>query len=309
MKKYLIFIFIASLLTMLAFFSVNYRKIRTKQVDVIAISSPIIDLDIFSEDDSQCEETDYSVETPVAEVNENNPYARWRETFSGYYLYDIYEANRGSLSNDEWFIEESERFAYHEQYDPDLLDDENLIFEWEIELSEMEGTDPLSNAFNSYHQKLFEEQKTLMEVHQNEAMEMELDEIKAHWMSIRFSMSISTQASFKWGNIFIVVDMKNMHDRRCWPVIANFNSISGERYELEDLFCIENYRERLSEIVREEKNVQEGFSEYLSFMMGDQGLLLMDAAKSATADHPLIEWEKLEDIMDPEVWEVIQNGL
>lgn len=292
---------------------VQYRMIGTRQDYIIAILNPVlefhIELEKYAEDDKQddvlCEEADDCIETPVFEVNENNPYARWRETFSGYYLYDIYEANKGSLADEDWFIKESERFVYHEQYDPDPLNHESLTFDWKIELSEMKGTDPLSDSFNSYHQKLFEEQKTLMQEHQNEAMGIGMEDLKEHWMNIRFSMSISTLASFQWGNIFTVVDMKNAQDRGCWPVIANFNSLSGEQYELEDLFCVKNYEEELYKIVREEKNVSGKFSEKLSFMMGDQGLLLMDPAWSPTRELPLITWGKLEDIMTPEIWEVL----
>ena len=104
-------------------------------------------------------------------------------------------------------MEASEKFVYHKQFDP--LHDENLNFEWSIELSEMEGTDPLSDSLNQYHRELFEEQKTLMEAHQKEMMEMEPDEIRDRWMSIRFSNNLSTRASFKWGNVFTVVDMEN----------------------------------------------------------------------------------------------------
>ncbi len=301
-KKYLLFVFIASLLTLLAVYVVKYRQTGIGQNDlndIVTIPGPIIEPKEFSEDDKKSNET-YD---PVEESN--NPYAEYRETFSGYYLYDIYETNKKSEADGDWFVEGSEKFAYHKQFDP--LHDENLNFEWSIELSEMEGTDPLSDSLNQYHRELFEEQKTLMETHQKEMMEMEPDEIRDRWMSIRFSNNLSTRASFKWGNVFTVVDMENTQDRRCWPIIANFNSVSGKRYELEDLFCIENYREKLSEIVREEKNVPGGLSESFSFLMGDQGLLLMDASWPPIEPLPLIEWEILEDMMAPEIWKDIHT--
>lgn len=238
-----------------------------------------------------------------------NPYAMYTETFSGGYLYDIYEANKGSSADGDWFMEESKKYVYHEQYDP--LNNEHLNFEWDIELSEMKGTAPLSISFNNYHQQLFEEQKVLMEKHQKEVMEMEPEEINDHWLSIRFSMNISTRASFKWGDIFTVVDMKNIHDRGCYPVIANFNTVSGKQYQLGDLFCIENYPEELLEIIRAESGGYEngwsvplGRPDSMPFVIGYQGLLLFDGVSGFSI---LFEWSDLEDILSEEMIHELQN--
>lgn len=235
-----------------------------KDPNITAIPSPVTEMydqketvtEDHSDEDTKIEEEDSLTEPEISEAfekNENNPYAMYTETFSGGYLYDIYEANKGSCADGDWFMEESKKFVYHEKYDP--LNNEHLNFEWDIELSEMNGTDPLSISFNNYHQQLFEEQKTFMEEHQKEVKEMEPEEIREDWLMIDFfSNNIFSRASFKWGDIFTVVDMKNIHDRGCYPVIANFNSVSGKQYQLDDLFSIDNYPEELSEIIRAKSN-------------------------------------------------------
>ncbi len=289
--------------------------------NITAIPSPVTELydqketvtEDHSEEDTGIEEADSLTEPEMSEAfekNENNPYAMYTETFSGGYLYDIYEANKGSEADGDWFEKESEKFTYHEQYDP--LNNEHLNFEWDIELSEMKGTDPLSEVFNNYHQQLFEEQKALMEDHQKEVMEMKPEEINDHWLSIRFSMNISTRASFKWGDIFTVVDMKNIHDRGCYPIIANFNSISGKQYQLDDLFSMDNYPEELIEIIRAKSggsdmfcSVPLGRPDSLPFLIGYQGLLLFDDIPEFSI---LFEWSDLENILKPEIWEVISKG-
>ena len=84
----------------------------------------------LSKAEDEIEEASSLIEPEMSEafkVNENNPYAMYTETFSGGYLYDP-------------------------------LNNERLNFEWDIELSEMEGTDSLSEA---------------MEEHQKEVKEME----------------------------------------------------------------------------------------------------------------------------------------
>ena len=288
--------------------------------DITAIPSPVTKwydqkenvTEELSKEEDEIEEVRALTDPEMSEafkVNENNPYAM-SETFSGSYLYYIYEANKGSEADGDWFEKESKKFTYHEQYDP--LNNENLNFEWDIELSEMKGTDPLSEAFNNYHQQLFEEQKALMEDHQKEVMEMEPEEINDHWLSIRFSMNIFTRASFKWGDIFTVVDMKNIHDRGCYPVIANFNSVSGKQYQLDDLFRVENYTGELIEIIMAKPGGSDLFcgvplerADSLPFLIGYQGLLLFDDISEFSI---LFEWSDLENILKPEIWEVISKG-
>lgn len=299
--------------------SCRAKQDQATDLNVTAIPNPTTEMYVsqteVSEEQPE-EEAGIEEEDPLtapemskaSEVNENNPYAMYTETFSGGYLYDVYEANTGSEADGDWFMEESERFIYNEQYDP--LNNEHLNFEWDIDLSEMKGTDPLSESFNNYHQQLFEEQKALMEEHQKEVMEMEPEEINDHWLSIRFSMNISTRASFKWGDIFTVVDMKNMHDRGCFPIIANFNSVSGKLYELDDLFRIKNYTEELLKIIVEESDdpfwsMPLGRSDSMPFLIGYQGLLLFDSVSEFSI---FLEWEKLEDILKPEIWEIINSG-
>lgn len=302
--------------------SCGTKQDHTINPNITAIPSPVTEIydqketvtEDHSEEDTGIEEEDSLTEPEMSEAfekNENNPYAMYTETFSGGYLYDIYEANKGSEADGDWFMEESEKFNYHEQYDP--LNNEHLNFEWDIELSEMKGTDSLSESFNNYHQQLFEERKASMEEHQKEVMELEPEEIEEHWLSIRFSMNISTRASFKWGDIFTVVDMKNIHDRGCYPVIANFNSVSGKQYQLDDLFRVENYPEELLKIIKTESggyengwNVPLGSSDSMPFVIGYQGLLLFDDGVSGFSI--LFEWSDLEDILKPEIWEIIDGG-
>ena len=292
-----------------------------KQDHAIAIPSPVTKwydqkenvTEELSKEEDEIEEVGSLTEPEMSEtfkVNENNPYAMYTETFSGGYLYDIYEANKGSEADGDWFEKESKKFTYHEQYDP--LNNEHLNFEWDIKLSEMEGTDPLSEAFNNYHQQLFEEQKAIMEEHQKEVKEMEPEEIREDWLMIHFSNNIFSRASFKWGDIFTVVDMKNIHDRGCYPIIANFNSISGKQYQLDDLFSIDNYPEELIEIIRAKSggsdmfwSVPLGCPDSLPFLIGYQGLLLFDGISEFSI---LFEWSDLEDILKPEIWEVINKG-
>ena len=289
--------------------------------NITAIPSPVTELydqketvtEDHSEEDTGIEEADSLTDPEMSEafkVNENNPYAR-SETFSGSYLYYIYEANKGSEADGDWFEKESKKFTYHEQYDP--LNNEHLNFEWDIELSEMNGTDPLSISFNNYHQQLFEEQKTFMEEHQKEVKEMEPEEIREDWLMIDFfSDNIFSRASFKWGDIFTVVDMQNIHDRGCYPVIANFNSVSGKQYQLDDLFRVENYTGELIEIIMAKPGGSDLFcgvplerADSLPFLIGYQGLLLFDDISEFSI---LFEWSDLENILKPEIWEVISKG-
>lgn len=303
--------------------SCGTKQDSAKDPNITAIPSPVTEIydqketvtEDHSEEDTGIEEEDSLTEPEMSEAfekNENNPYAMYTETFSGGYLYDIYEANKGSCADGDWFMEESKKFVYHEKYDP--LNNEHLNFEWDIELSEMNGTDPLSISFNNYHQQLFEEQKTFMEEHQKEVKEMELEEIREDWLMIDFfSNNIFSRASFKWGDIFTVVDMKNIHDRGCYPVIANFNSVSGKQYQLDDLFSIDNYPEELSEIIRAKSGgsdmfwsvVPSGRPDSLPFLIGYQGLLLFDGISEFSI---LFEWSDLENILKPEIWEVIDKG-
>ena len=244
----------------------------------------------------------YDMEKDVYVREESpNPYAHL-DTFSSAYLYDIYEAGKESTADGDWFIDDSERFTYYEVYDP--LNDEHLSAEWEIELAEMKGTDRLAQAVNEYHAELFEEQKEWMREKQDTVMAMDVEEYRSGMNGRRDSNNIRTMVSFEWGNVFTVVDMENRFDRRCCPVIANFNRVTGEKYEFADLFNTDDYNAKLLELIRYR---YDGYvndwdmdleSESFSFMITNQGLLVIN-------DYPprslLFDWIELEDILNREV--------
>ncbi len=228
-----------------------------------------------------------------------NPYAEYTETFSGCYLYDIYEANRGSSADGDWFIDGSERFTYYKTYNFD----ESRNIKWCIELAEMKGADNLAEEFNNYHNDLFESRKEKMEKSQEKVMGMNVDELDISLE--QYGDQIYTRASFWWGNIFTVVDIVDPHYRGCYTVIANFNSVSGKQYELGDLFCVDNYTEELIDVIKEQLggyengwNIELESPEELSFVIGYQGLLLID---NTSARSILIGWNELKNILSQEI--------
>lgn len=236
-----------------------------------------------------------------------NPYAEYTETFSGGYLYDIYEANRGSDADGDWFIDGSERFIYYKSSNP--FSDENRSIKWSIELAEMKGTSNLATEFNHYHNSLFEYRKEEMENEQEKVSGMNEDELNVS--RERHGSQIYTKASFEWGNIFTVVDIVDPHYRGCSTVIANFNSESGKVYKLNDLFIIEDYEEKLIEIIKAELDgYDQGWSielenpEWLSFVIGYRGLLLID---NISARSILIGWDKLKDILSQEILNELES--
>lgn len=250
------------------------------------------------------EETQTSEETNIysEEKDYSNPYERYRETFDGIYLYDIYEANKGSEADGDWFVDDSERFTYYEVYDP--LNDEHSSAKWVIELAEMKGTDKLAQAVNEYHTQLFEDQKEWMQEKQKTVTAMDVEEYRHGINLTHYSNNIRTMASFEWGNIFTVVDMENISDRRCCPVIANFNKSTGKKYEFADLFNTGDYRKKLLEIIKRKLggytsgwDISEEYP--FSFAISYHGLLLYEDVYG-TEDMLLIEWSELEDILSQE---------
>lgn len=241
--------------------------------------------------------------------NENeyiNPYDKYIETFSGGYLYDIYEANRGSNADGDWFIGGSKRFTYYKSCNP--FSDKDRSIKWNIELTEMKGESNLAVEFNNYHNSLFESRKKEMENGQKKVSGMNEDELDVSWE--RYGSQIYTKASFEWGNFFTVVDIVDPHYRGCSTVIANFNSESGKLYELSDLFSMENYVEKLVEIIRAKfDGYDQGWSielenlEWISFVIGYRGLLLID---NSSARSILIGWNDLKDILSEEMFNELE---
>ena len=247
-------------------------------------------------------ESEYIFDAEAGTYVDPNPYAQWTETFSGGYLYEIYEAGKESTADGDWFVDDSERFTYYEIYDP--LNDEHLSAEWEIELAEMKGTNKLAQAVNEYHTELFEDQREWMKEKQSTVMAMDVEEYRSGKNGRRDGNNIRTMAAFEWGNVFTVVDMENRFDRRCCPIIANFNKTTGDKYEFADLFNTDDYNEKLLERLRHRYDGSEGIwsihleSGYFSFMITSQGLFLIN-------DYPgrsmLFDWIELEDILNREV--------
>lgn len=238
------------------------------------------------------EETDYT-----------NPYALDTETITGGYLYAIFEANKGCDADGEWFIDDSDRFTYYEVYDP--LNDEYRSAYWEISLSEMKGTDKLAQAVNEYHAELFESQKIMMQEKQREVTVMSIDDYLKYMNGSHYSANIRTKASFEWGNIFTVVDMEDTIYSTCTAVPANFNRVTGEKYEFDDLFNTDNYRGELLEIIRNkfDDGYDHGWNiildpDRVSFVISYHGLLLCQDWKPRTL---LIEWSELENILSQEM--------
>lgn len=259
--------------------------------DNVAINDFDEEMQASEKTNTYSEEKDYS-----------NPYEKYRETFDGLYLYDIYEANKGGEADRDWFVDGSDRFTYYKVYDP--LNDEHLSAEWEIELAEMKGTDKLAQAVNEYHTELFEDQKEWMQEKQKTVMAMDVEEYRSGINLRHYSNNIRTMASFEWDNIFTVVDMENISDRRCCPVIANFNKTTGKKYEFADLFNTEDYREKLLEIIRRKLggytsgwDISEEYP--FSFAISYHGLLFYEDVYG-TSDMLLIEWGELEDILSQE---------
>lgn len=74
--------------------------------------------------------------------DEANPYST--ETFVGSYLYDIFEASRGSCTDEDLFADEV--FEYYDIFNP--LQEEHYNMDWSISLAIMKGSTPLANNFN-----------------------------------------------------------------------------------------------------------------------------------------------------------------
>lgn len=211
------------------------------------------------------------------------------------YLTYIEEANSGFFTemNGPWFVDDSDRFTYCAQDDP--LYDDHRSTAWRIRLAEMKGTDTLAQAVNRYHEELYESQKALMQER------METKDSAAHTDGTCYCDNIYTLASFQWGNVFTVLDIEEMSDSSCLPVIANFNSITGEKYEFADLFNTADYREWLTEIrqtgryVADERKIL--YSSF-SFALTYSGLELYE---DGTGEVLGFAWEDIEDILTPEL--------
>ncbi len=240
----------------------------------------------YGEEESQCPDT----------VQE--------ETDSEDYLVLIRAANRGIFSeiNGAWFVEDSDRFAYCETYR--LPHDGRCSVTGKIQLAEMKGTDALAEAVNRYHEELYESQKAQMQVFQEEAAAMDAEEVRDNFGKTH--ANLFTMAAFRWGNLFTVVDMDYVGYKGCGiEMSASFNMTTGEKYEFDDLFQGENYREELLDIIRKEDDRNEYFHWWIddlepggfTYLISYHGLLIGDITD---AKYVLVKWEDLRDILSPE---------
>lgn len=233
---------------------------------------------------------------------EENPYST--ETSVGFYLYDIFEANRGSCSGKEWYSDES--FQYYEIFDP--LQDEHYNMEWEITLLKLQDAIPVADKFNQYHESLFEKEKEEMVKLYEEGTAQYKEGLSPDFSY--YSRNLRTEACYSWGSFFTVVDVANVHMSQtggCSIITANFNKSSGKQYQLDDLFIVKDYKKRL--LMKMEAQYQEEIylvndwsdclnEDEVTFLLTFKGLMLIDNFEQRTF---LFEWNELEDILCREI--------
>lgn len=256
----------------------------------------------------------------------NNPYRIETETWTGGHLYDIFEANQGSdamewhkssgyhyikaeaggekETEEKWFVDDSDRFSYYAECELEQPYEGYGAGVWEIQLAEMKGTDALAEAVNRYHEELYESRKAQMQVFQEEAAAMDAEEVRDNFGKTH--ANLFTMAAFRWGNLFTVVDMDYVGYKGCGiEMSASFNMTTGEKYEFEDLFQGENYREELLDIIRKEDDRNEYFHWWIddlepggfTYLISYHGLLIGDIID---AKYILVKWEDMRDILSPE---------
>lgn len=256
----------------------------------------------------------------------NNPYRIETETWTGGHLYDIFEANQGSdamewhkssgyhyikaeaggekETEEKWFVDDSDRFSYYAECELEQPYEGYGGAVWEIQLAEMKGTDALAEAVNRYHEELYESRKAQMQVFQEEAAAMDAEEVRDNFGKTH--SNLFTMAAFRWGNLFTVVDMDYVGYKDCGiEMSASFNMTTGEKYEFDDLFQGENYREELLDIIRKEDDRNEYFHWWIgdlepggfTYLISYHGLLIGDIID---AKYVLVKWEDMRDILSPE---------
>ena len=240
---------------------------------------------------------------PGLRYSEGNPYST--EVLAESYLHDLYEANLG-VDAEEIPLIANEAWEYARHYDLILHDDHPASSDWTIQLLGMEGTDALAQSVNAYHEELYRMEKARLEERQQEAIENS-GEISWMWFGA-YNGDLLTRAAYTWGNIVTVVDVEDRFSSAdCLELPANFNKTTGERYELSDLFCTQDYQERLLQIMAEKYEDGALWSSRLSrrweyygrliFGITYRGLLLSEGFNGRTA---LVEWRDMKDILSPE---------
>lgn len=243
-----------------------------------------------------------SLDWPVLCYSEGNPYST--EVLSESYLHDLYEANLGADAEEISLIA-NEAWEYARHYDLILHDDYPASSDWTIRLLGMEGTDALAQSVNAYHEELYRAGKADLEERQKWAIE---NSREISWTAFGdYNGDLLTRAAYTWGNIVTVVDVKDrFFSAGCLELPANFNKTTGERYELSDLFRMQDYQERLLQIIAEKyedgalwssrlsRRWEEG---WLIFGITYRGLLLSEGFNGRVA---LAEWRDMKDILSPE---------
>ena len=244
-----------------------------------------------------------SLVDPLLRHSEGNPYSS--EVLSESYLQDLYEANLGADAEEIPLIA-NEAWEYARHYDLILHDDHPASSDWTIRLLGMEGTDALAQSVNAYHEELYRMEKAHLEERQKWAIE---NSSELSWTDFgAYNGDLLTKAAYTWGNIVTVVDvMDHVSFGGFLELPANFNKTTGKRYELADLFCTQDYQERLLQIMAEKYEDGAMWGSRLSrstsweegwpiFGITYRGLLLSEGFHGFTA---LVEWRDIKDILSP----------
>lgn len=131
--------------------------------------------------------------------SETNPYSR--ETTVGFYLNDIFEANRGSYTSKDLSQEDS--FEYYEIFNP--LQDDHYCMEWEVNLLKLQGSDSIISEFNNYHESLFKREKEEMGKLYEEGRTQFEEGMQPNFSY--YSRNLRTEYCYSWGSFF--------HGSRC----------------------------------------------------------------------------------------------
>lgn len=240
--------------------------------------------------------------------SETNPYSR--ETTVGFYLNDIFEANRGSYTSKDLSQEDS--FEYYEIFNP--LQDDHYCMEWEINLLKLQGSDSIISEFNNYHESLFKKEKEEMVKLYEEGRTQFEEGMQPNFNY--YSRNLRTESYYSWGSFFTVVDVANVHMSKkggCSVITANFNRISGKKYEMGDLFMIQDYKNWLLMKI-EARYQEEGYmvmdwnyclnKDEISFLLTFKGFMLIDNFEQRTF---LLEWDELEDVLCQDIVRDLKN--
>ena len=243
----------------------------------------------------------------ISEETEN-PYST--ETDIGYYLYDMFEANRGGYTGGYWFNEKENMLTYEKTHNSEM--NESAYLYWKINLTTIDEETQFAKNFNKYHKRLYKTCKREMVKVQDEAIHT-CDMNSSSQLSY-YSREIFTYTFFTWNHMFSVIDIENQHQvKGCQPVVANFNIVTGKKYELRDVFADKDYREKLLIKMKEKQIKEVGYTnvnwemslreenwdeEDAVFLLGKRGFVLIG---DYSMGNLFFEWDELRDILSEEM--------